>query len=386
MIQVVHLELRDAVGKLRLTVATAFASLFPNTRFSTIPINRLNGGIIWDTFLIRLNKHYRKYVTSNEDGNPVKGQVCSVFHEFATDSDSNLEPPSTQLPASDWKTITEFFVPHWVPPGLRPNEAAHRGNEDLKQMFRLFVPLFIWGYNECKEWLIFMESRLKGDEDVATSSPDRSYVFQFGSALDVRRHFNERTDQTYQSLIEVVSGAVERAIMNADSSDWDEAVLHNEHSKLLKKFNIIRKCLNILVDDALLDLLLSHDAMMSLYRRRSTKHGDDSVKSQMESLAAIMGKIDDDDVFSAEDETILGKKLIEVNNCLRDVDHYHGSNLISTEQRIDSFVEYAFLIRGGSEDNSEQRHDYTILQALLEALILVWRSHHDHDGGYSSSR
>lgn len=384
MIQVVHLELRDAVGKLRLTVATAFASLFPNTRFSTIPINRLNGGIIWDTFLVRLSKHYHKYVTveDNKDGIPVECQGYSVFREFATDSVSGLESPSTEIPASDWKTITNFFKPHWVPPGLRPNEVAHRGNEDLKQMFRLFVPLFIWGYNECKEWLIFMESRLKGDEDVATSSPDRSYVFQFGSALDVRCHFNERTDQTYQSLIEVVSGAVERAIMNVGSSDWGEAILHNEHSKLLKKFNIIRKCLNILVDDALLDLLLSHDAMMSLYRRRSIKHGDDSVKSQMESLAATMGKIVDDDVFSAEDETILGKKLIEVNNCLRDVDHYHGSDLISTEQRIDSFVEYAFLIRVGSEDDPKRCHDYTILRALLE--ILVWRSH--HDGGYSSSR
>lgn len=358
MIQAAHLELRDAVGKLRHAVATGFASLFPNTSLSDVPINRLNGNIIWDTFLVRLKKHYHEYVTveKDTDGRLIEGQAYSVFLEFTTPvSDLDEEFPRTQLSASDWEAISECFVDHLVPHGLRHIEAAHRRNEDLKLMFRLFVPLFIWAYNEYKLWLIVTDT---------PASPDRDHVFRLGSALDVRCHFNERKDDIYQSLTKVISQAVDRAIQTVGGV-WDKDHLFREHSKLLIKFNTIRKCLNILVDDALLDLLLSHDATMSLYRRRSHKHDDDS-NFQMESLAATMEKIYNDDVFSAEDETTHEKKLIEVNDCLRDV-NYHGNALISTEQRIDTFVGHAFSIRVGSED-PKQCHDYTILQALLEKL------------------
>lgn len=388
MLQAVHLALQvwDSVGKLRLAVASAFASVLPNTKFSRLPINRLNGGVIWNTFLIRL---YRKYQTcasvrGKENVGFYERQVNSVFRDFAeSDADtSTLTPPCTYLSSSDWKAITDKFVPHQSFVSLPPQHAAiPQEIESLKLAFRFFVPLLIWAYNECKEWLLVTETLFMTPRSKADGPPtetytqlDRASVYRYGSALDVRCHF-KRTDKTFQSLTQVAGDAVKSAKKTAEEL-WIVRDLGKEHQALLKKFNIVKKCLTILLDVDLLDLLLTNDGAMSLFRR-SRRAYSDSDTSHVDFLAVALARIRNKGLFRAGDEVSHERILIKVTNCLRDGD-YRGDDLISTERQIDSFVSHGVHTLSGTPSTASAISlasdeglcsDYDILRALLEELL-----------------
>lgn len=390
LIQAAHLALQvwDSVGKLRLAVASAFATLLPNTKFSRLPINRLNGGVIWNTFLIRLHRKYQSCVSvrGKENDRFYECQVNSVFRDFAeSDADtSTLTPPCTHLSSSYWKAITDKFVPHRSFVSLPPQHATiPQEIEYLKLAFRFFVPLLIWTYNECKEWLLVTEALLmtrintNGPPTQTYTQLDRASVFRYGSALDVRCHF-KRTDETFQSLTQVAGDAVDsarRTVKDAEKS-WKIDQLREEHQALLKKFNIVRKCLTILLDVDLLDLLLTNDAAMSLFQR-SLRANSDSDTSHLDFLAVALARIRNKGLFGAEDEVSHERILIKVTNCLRDGD-YHGDDLIATERQIDSFVSHGVHTLSGTTStagaislasNECLCNDYDILRALLEKLL-----------------
>lgn len=372
------LTIRNCIGNLRAAVAAGFASLLPEAMPVHSFANHLDDGIIWDKFLRRLVHIYHEHfmcilmdIVDFQSGSRRSElfwcQTTSVFSSLSAD---RLADPLAARQI--YQNIVDKFVPHTTFPVQRKstehgdvlNDSKGTKPMDPKLVLRFFVPLLIWSYNGCKEGLYLLDARSE------SAVVERSSLFRYGSALDVRRH--------------PMHSAELRGLLSSTSKPY-EGVQNLEvceaRSTILNKFNTVMKCLAILTDDTLLDVLLTNDCAMQLFYNPSMSADNTTRTGTL--LTEALETVCDDDVFGVAHEAIYEERLGEIEHCLfgSDVDYISSdkNGLILTERQIDDFVSKAVEDDSKSPAHwrdcrrprwpaSEIVDDYVVLLALLDNL------------------
>lgn len=248
---------------------------------------------------------------------------------------------------------------------------------NAKLSLRFFVPLLVWSYSQFKESLALLDALIAQRQEQSASNSssadptpnlkaeiDYSTVFLHGTAVDLRcrlaQRINVKRSPASHDTVGTEDVALDTRNQNNDSSNvvlpakaGKEAHplndLLNERSTFLSSFNLIRKCLMILTNDTLLNILLDNVTLV------------ENNDSQSEGSVDTTSPIDTPHRFDEVEEE---KRLATIVMVLRGCDADYDSNkqeLVATEDEFDCFISTAL-------HGSSFCEDYAILLYLLDKL------------------
>lgn len=394
--------IKNYIGEIKLIVLSTFAMLLPRIfqSYELVKLySRFINGTGWSKFLVRVKHYHRAHLAFLPNGRSLSGEQSqdsdgvkpladgiwfhkkSVFDNFHNCFESTYLTCVTRrgdvLSSGNPSPFTGSFCNHFVD---RDAPVQHGGSVrklrqsgNSKLALRFFIPLIVWSYNQCKECLVLLDAliaqRQRQEEsapDSSTADPtpslkveiDYSTVFRNGSAVDLRRRLNatklSNVDDTFGTEVAVLDTAKQSNKSSSDVHDvkaGEEVPLMNDLRKerltFLNKFNLIRKCLLILTNDTILNIVLNFDTPLENFYPPSGGHFDTSSRPN-------------DWFMKGEAED----RLVMVALRLRESDADYDSNktnLIATEHEIDEYVSTAVR-------DSSFCEDYAILVDLLEGL------------------
>lgn len=375
---------------MRLVVLSTFAKLLPEaTIFPDHEVEmlytRFIKGIGWSSFLARVIHYHRAHFVFLPNGGSNSGGIWphkkSVFNNLQDNFESSY---LTTLTRRGSVSVSSRFCGHWhhfdSPVKHRASACKEENLKNSNLSLRFFVPLLVWSYNQCKECLVLLDALIaQHQEDTAPdlSTADRmlnpkaeidySTVFLHGSATKLRRNHQLaqiRTSRANAAELPISNVSVKEdvvrdstgqinnrstAVHNAKAGEEGHSMndLLKERSIFLNKFNLIRKCLMILTNDDVLNIVLNFNVSSSVdthFNPTSTRVDP----GQME----FIGR---------EAESRLAAISLCLHACDADYDSNKG-NLTASERELDDFI--SKTINSGSF----YCEDYGILLDLLDKL------------------
>lgn len=366
----------------RLAVATAFISVLPGFFPSGKLINVFTGDVIWDNFLsclvARYHSHHaivrwqRKF--EDEEAGNRWIQTKSVFSAIRIDiKGTKLEENVRRELSAQLKHFTPVVGVNLKGSTSRPRNP--------RLALKFFLPLLIWSYNECKDWIVFLDKcragqlpkspvgQLSEAEVNCSATQATPTVFQSGTAREARRRWKRELERAGgEAALADFHRLIQKSmdLLGVDSADGGTSSLENNrqiqreygnYSVVLRRFNWIRKCLIILCDDLLLDLLLTNDGAMQRFSREM-----DFARLGIIEVTRAIGQFDDADRKDIDKER-LDRAAEFLHEDMEHIDHA----LIPAEQIFDSLLLKTVddLLRNYGPFYLT---DYGILFALLDKL------------------